>query len=351
MQTKQKKTNPRSRDAIGTTSRRHTLGLLASAGASALLGCSQTGQGGALGALGFGSAGAGGGAGTGEANAGGSGATAQVGGAASTERGTAAVAGSSARDAAANPGAGGAAGVDAGATTADVGSGGRASSADDLDSDAGTPPDAELPCMLTAEQEEGPFYVPVQQIRSDITDGKQGLPLELTLTLVDVTTCKPLANAAVDVWHCDYTGLYSGEASQGTSGQGFHRGIQITNASGQATFQTFYPGWYNGRTVHVHIKVHVGGMPSGASFSGGHVSHTGNVFFPQATNDAVAGVSPYQGGDKNNRTLNANDMVWRRQNGEKSVCSVSGSETSALTASIVLGIDPTATPQLIGIHS
>jgi len=206
-------------------------------------------------------------------------------------------------------------------------------------------------CVLTAEQEEGPFYVAVEAIRSDITDGKPGLPLALTFTIIDVTTCLPLANAALDVWHCDYTGIYSDEASQSTTGQTFHRGVQITDADGQASFASVFPGWYAGRTIHIHIKVHIGGAASGSTYAGGHVSHTGNVFFPQALNDAVALVSPYASGDSNARTLNANDNVWSNQNGSKYVCTYTGSASSAITASIVLGVDPTATPGLIGVHS
>jgi protocatechuate 3,4-dioxygenase beta subunit len=219
------------------------------------------------------------------------------------------------------------------------------------DGDAIAAHDGPIECVLTAEQEEGPFYVPMQQIRGDLTDGKQGVPLKLTFTIVDVTTCQPLANAAVDIWHCDYTGGYSDESTPGTSGQPFHRGIQITAADGRASFDTFFPGWYPARTVHVHIKVHVGGIASGAAFSGGHVSHTGNVFFPQATNDAVAAISPYKAAGTPSRKLNADDMVWSRQGGSRYVCAVSGSETTAFTASIVLGVDPTATPAMIGVRS
>ncbi len=271
--------------------------------------------------------------GSGNGAGGGSGGTADGGG------------GSTAGDASTSGGdAGGAASGDAGGVEASDGS---ASATVDASS-----------CTLTVEQEEGPYYVPIELIRSDITDGREGLPLAITFTILNATTCLPLANAAIDVWHCDYTGVYSDEESEGTLGETYHRGVQITNAAGQVTFKTFYPGWYNGRTVHFHLKVHVGGTAAaasgdaGATYGGGHVSHTGNVFFPQAINDAVAAIAPYVTGDTNSpRTTNVEDNVWANQGGSAYVCTMSGNTTSGYTATITLCVDPTATPCLIGVTS
>src|SRR5439155_574562 len=82
--------------------------------------------------------------------------------------------------------------------------------------------------------------------------------LTLRLTVLDASTCKPIKGAAVDIWHCDALGVYSGVPPAAASTT-FMRGIQRTGAAGVATFQTVYPGWYPGRTVHIHVKVHVGG--------------------------------------------------------------------------------------------
>lgn len=229
------------------------------------------------------------------------------------------------------------------ASVADAQSG-EAASADAASADAPS-------CVLTAEQEEGPFYVPIELIRSDITGGKPGLPLTLSFVIIDTTTCAPLVGAAVDVWHCDDTGVYSDESSQSTSGETFHRGVQLTDASGKVTFASVFPGWYAGRTVHIHIKVHVGGSVSGGAYSGGHVSHTGNVFFPQAINDAVAATAPYVTADTNARTKNVDDNVWMNQGGSAYVLDVSGSAATSITASITLGVNSTATPALIGVTS
>ncbi len=137
-------------------------------------------------------------------------------------------------------------------------------------------------CVLTPELTEGPYYVAGERVRRNITEGRPGVPLALRLRVVDVSTCRPIEGAAVDVWHADAGGVYSGFGA-GRSNRTFMRGIQRTDANGLATFQTVYPGWYTGRTVHVHVKVHVGGS----------VVHTGQLFFPDALTDQVYRRSPY----------------------------------------------------------
>jgi protocatechuate 3,4-dioxygenase beta subunit len=122
-------------------------------------------------------------------------------------------------------------------------------------------------CVATAELTEGPFYFDVDSIRSDITEDRAGTPLRLALRVRDAASCEPISNAVVDVWHCDATGLYSGFESASTgggSGAGgrtddatYVRGAQVTNADGIVEFRTIYPGWYHGRTVHIHAKVHL----------------------------------------------------------------------------------------------
>src|SRR5436305_381668 len=89
------------------------------------------------------------------------------------------------------------------------------------------------------------------KLRRNITEGRPGTPLTLRLRVVDASTCKPIKNAAVDIWHCDALGAYSGFGA-GSGSRTFMRGVQRTDANGFATFQTVYPGWYQGRTVHIH---------------------------------------------------------------------------------------------------
>lgn len=110
-------------------------------------------------------------------------------------------------------------------------------------------------CILTPEQIEGPYYVDDATVRSNITEGKPGIPVDLKLTLTDATNCQPIANATIDIWHCDHLGYYSGhldispdvppppvEHVDPTDPSRFLRGIQYTDSKGVVRFQTIYPG-------------------------------------------------------------------------------------------------------------
>jgi protocatechuate 3,4-dioxygenase beta subunit len=212
---------------------------------------------------------------------------------------------------------------------------------DDLrlaDADAATATATAAACTLTPEQEEGPFYVDVGKVRRDITGGRPGVPLHLRIKLVETATCEPLAGAAVDIWHCDATGEYSDESSQGTSGQTWLRGIQFTNAKGIAQFTTIYPGFYEGRATHIHLKVHL-------DSKSGHVAHTGQMFFSDAMSSQVYRRSPYTK-DTNQRTLHGSDRVWTQQHGSSSVLALSKRGSSlardGLLGTITLGVDTSA---------
>ena len=154
-------------------------------------------------------------------------------------------------------------------------------------------------CVLTPEQTEGPYYIANEKVRRNITEGRPGTPVTLRLAVVDASTCRPIKGAAVDIWHCDAAGTYSGFGA-GRSSRTFMRGIQRTNADGIATFKTEYPGWYSGRTVHIHVKVHVRG----------HVVHTGQLYFPDAVTDAAYRRAPYSSRPSRD-VRNATDSVYR----------------------------------------
>jgi protocatechuate 3,4-dioxygenase beta subunit len=106
-------------------------------------------------------------------------------------------------------------------------------------------------CTQTAEQTEGPFYFDVDRIRSDIREDRKGSTLRLGVRVRDAAECEPIQNAVVDIWHCDAEGSYS------EPGETYLRGAQVTNADGIVEFTTVYPGWYPGRTVHIHAKIHI----------------------------------------------------------------------------------------------
>jgi protocatechuate 3,4-dioxygenase beta subunit len=148
-------------------------------------------------------------------------------------------------------------------------------------------------CTLTTELSEGPYYFDVDSIRSDIREDREGTPLRLAIRVRENGSCKPLENAVVDVWHCDAGGLYSGfeSASMGGPGGGrsddetYLRGAQATNAEGIAQFTTVYPGWYPGRTAHIHVKVHLDRT----------TLLTTQLFFDEEVNEAVYRTEPYSG--------------------------------------------------------
>ncbi|MGP3910130.1 intradiol ring-cleavage dioxygenase [Nonomuraea sp. 10N515B] len=196
-------------------------------------------------------------------------------------------------------------------------------------------------CKLTQTTTQGPYYFDADKIRSDIREDKQGVRLRVAIKVQDSETCKPLPNAVVEIWHCDAAGLYSGAEAQSTGGGGgnqpngtppsgaptgappsggpaaggggegdtadltptddkrYLRGAQVTNSDGIVEFTTIWPGWYRGRTIHIHAMVH---------FSSERVLTT-QMMFDENLNSAVMAMSPYSehtGRD----TFNDNDNIY-----------------------------------------
>jgi protocatechuate 3,4-dioxygenase beta subunit len=159
----------------------------------------------------------------------------------------------------------------------------------------GTADAAAATCVLSPEVTEGPYWIDNRLTRRDITEDRPGLPLQLVLTVQDARTCDPIRGADVEIWHCDAGGVYSGfESASQVGGPGgpqtpadaerYLRGHQRSGADGRVRFLTIYPGWYRGRTPHIHLKVHVGG----------DVVHTGQLFFSEAVTAAVYRRAPYR---------------------------------------------------------
>jgi len=188
-------------------------------------------------------------------------------------------------------------------------------------------------CVLVPEVTEGPYYFDPTLVRADITEGKEGLPLTVRLQVVDAA-CNPLGNARVDIWHCDAAGLYSGYANQtggvDTTGQTFLRGTQFTDATGLVNFASIYPGWYQGRTTHIHFKV----------FLDETNVLTGQIFFPEDLNDTVYATVPAYARTTARNVLNANDGI-AQQAGAASVATVA-QEATQYVAALIVGVDPAA---------
>ncbi|MEV0380298.1 hypothetical protein [Nonomuraea sp. NPDC050643] len=190
-------------------------------------------------------------------------------------------------------------------------------------------------CTLTSTTTQGPYYFDADKIRGDIREDREGTRLRVAIKVQDSETCEPLGNAVVEIWHCDAAGLYSGAESQSTGGGGgapgggpptgapptggtgeggggdmgdltptddkrYLRGAQVTNADGIVEFTTIWPGWYRGRTIHIHAMVH---------FSNQRVLTT-QVMFDEKLNGVVMAEAPYaehSGRD----TFNDGDNIYR----------------------------------------
>ena len=172
----------------------------------------------------------------------------------------------------------------------------------------------ELPaCVVRPEQTEGPYFVDEKlrrtDIRSDPSDGsvRPGTPLSLAFTVsrIDGGVCTPYEGVLVDVWHCDAAGVYSDvhDPSGDTTGKKFLRGYQVTDAAGAASFVTIYPGWYPGRTVHIHVKLRT--EPAAATA----LEFTSQVYFDDTLTDEAYDAEPYASrGERSTR--NPDDAIY-----------------------------------------
>jgi protocatechuate 3,4-dioxygenase beta subunit len=150
-------------------------------------------------------------------------------------------------------------------------------------------------CRRTAEETEGPFYFDVDKIRSDIREDREGVTLRLGVRVRGAAECEPIANAVVDVWHCDAEGSYS------EPGESYCRGAQVTNRDGIVEFTTVYPGWYPGRTVHIHGKVHLDRQ----------TVLTTQFYFDDSTSARVFVEDPYPG-ESNRDGFNDSDGLYQQ---------------------------------------
>lgn len=162
-------------------------------------------------------------------------------------------------------------------------------------------------CSLTPEAMEGPYYLDLDLVREDIREDQEGVPLVLGIRAL-AADCTPIAGAAVDIWQCNGTGIYSGyEAVSEQGGAGgpstdnetYCRGTQLTDADGIARFTTIYPGWYPGRTIHIHAKVHISNT----------AVLTTQLYFDEQVSDAVFESEPYAS-DSGRDTRNDNDGLF-----------------------------------------
>lgn len=250
-------------------------------------------------------------------------------------------------------------------------------------------------CILNKEATEGPFYIPRPLIRSNLTEDRVGVPLNLKINVVDVTKCEPAKDVWVDIWHADAHGEYSGWASgdavapsmgglgflhRALDGQPDHgppnhgppdhgppghgppppgrggshtppetsrwlRGVSRTDKTGLATFDTIMPAWYAGRTTHIHIRLHTGNTTTedGMLVGEGNVAHTGQLFF---ADELVLELAKYEEPYKTHAEtlppkLNQDDGIYMHSDGQEQLVTVERF-TGIIMGSVTVGIDPTA---------
>lgn len=193
-----------------------------------------------------------------------------------------------------------------------------------------------LDCVVTPAQTEGPYFVDERLNRADIRLDptskavSEGLPLRLKINVmrVDGSACAPVQGALVDVWQCDALGVYSDVRDSGglfdTRGRKFLRGYQETDKLGATEFLTVYPGWYPGRTVHIHFKVRVA--------SGSQRSHefTSQLYFDDAITDQVHAQPPYRANGKRDVRNDLDGIYRARGSGSKLLLRLSKSAESYL---------------------
>lgn len=152
-------------------------------------------------------------------------------------------------------------------------------------------------CIVRPAQTEGPYFLDEQLNRSDIRSDpstqqvKAGTPLMLSFQImrIDTGSCRPLSGACVDIWHSDAMGVYSDVRDPwfDTVGQKFLRGYQVTDPQGEVRFITIYPGWYPGRTVHIHFKIRTGPADHG------RFDFTSQLYFSDELTDRIHAGQPY----------------------------------------------------------
>jgi len=157
-------------------------------------------------------------------------------------------------------------------------------------------PCPQIEAERTPQQTEGPYFVDEMlnrsDIRSDPSDGavQDGIPLRLVIQIYDFGSdgsCTPLKGAHVDIWHANSQGLYSGIQQAGTEGKKYLRGYQVTDDNGTVQFTTIYPGWYQGRAIHIHIKVRTLEGPEKT------FDWTSQLYFNDSITDQVHTQAPY----------------------------------------------------------
>ena len=195
-------------------------------------------------------------------------------------------------------------------------------------------------CVLSPALTIGPYFVDEKLNRSDLTTDTsdlnvtQATPLTLAITVQQYSSsgCSALPGAQVDLWHADAGGKYSDENSEGTSGESYLRGYQITDANGLVTFRTIVPGWYSGRTVHIHAMVRLFDSSGNQTFE-----WETQFFFDPALTLEIMATAPYNTRGRPD-TSNSQDGIYSQSGGKTLLTLTKNSDGTEYSSSITLGV-------------
>lgn len=193
-------------------------------------------------------------------------------------------------------------------------------------------------CDLTCVATIGPCHTTSPE-RRDVSDGWDGLPVRLALRVVD-ESCEPIEDAIVEIWHTNHRGGYSGDIAamcNETASDielGFFRGYQRTDADGRVDFDTCYPGWYNGRAVHIHFRVMTGAYDAADNAANEVISQ---LFFEDSLNSEIFGAEPiYSDFGQPDTTLGTDNVVGGESDPSKYICAVQRMADGAMMASALI---------------
>ncbi|MFC4063519.1 intradiol ring-cleavage dioxygenase [Actinoplanes subglobosus] len=242
--------------------------------------------------------------------------------------------------------------------------------------------EAAAACALSSESIEGPYYLDYLLLRRNVTEDRIGVPLNLNLRVIDAATCRPIRGAGIEIWYCDSLGVYSGYTDNGSGGGTpppapgptatpsgdpsgpppgggggggghqeptddltFLRGLQITDRNGFASFLGIVPGWYAGRALHIHTKVHTEGTATPTGYVGGHTCHTGQFYFEETLATKLELIEPYVTNETARVTLDS-DFLYDGTGSTGGLLSLRYDPRRVergVKADITVSVDPTAT--------
>jgi protocatechuate 3,4-dioxygenase beta subunit len=176
-------------------------------------------------------------------------------------------------------------------------------------------------------------------VRSDITSSigtssgaAEGVPMNISLSIVDASTGRPMPGAVVYLWHCTADGRYSVYEIEN---ENYLRGVQVADPAGRLQFVSVFPGCYSGRWPHAHFEVY---ESLEAATAGSAAIKTSQLALPQADCETVYADSRYGSSAGNLGRLSLETDGVFRDGWSDQLATVAGSITDGYTASLLVRV-------------